>query len=99
MKKILNILKNPWLIGITGFLAVVALIWYLGPLIAVAGQTPLATDLGRVVTIMTVGGAFALYRVIEYVSTLRRNRDMLAWQSTPRAPIFDTSDIQAELAH
>ena len=28
-----------------------------------------------------------------------RNRDMLAWQSTPRAPIFDTSDIQAELAH
>ena len=78
MKKILSILTNPWLIGITGFLAVAALIWYLGPLIAVAGQTPLATDLGRVATIMTVGGAFALYQLVAYIDTLRRNRDMLA---------------------
>ncbi len=78
MKKILNVLKNPWLIGITGILAIAALIWYLGPLIAVAGQTPLASDLGRVVTIMTIGGAFGIYRLVEYVGSLRRNRDMLA---------------------
>jgi type VI secretion system protein ImpL len=78
MKKILNILKNPWLIGITGFLAVAGLIWYLGPLIAVAGQTPLASDLGRVGTIMTVGGMYGLYQIIYYIDTLKRNRDMLA---------------------
>jgi hypothetical protein len=28
-----------------------------------------------------------------------RNRDMLAWQRAPRAPIFDLSELQAELAH
>jgi hypothetical protein len=28
-----------------------------------------------------------------------RNRDMLSWQRAPRAPLFDVSDIQAELAH
>ena len=78
MKKILGILKNPWLIGITGFLAVAGLIWYLGPLIAVAGQTPLASDLGRVGTIMTVGGMYGLYQIIYYIDTLKRNRDMLA---------------------
>ncbi|MDS4025604.1 MAG: type VI secretion system membrane subunit TssM [Candidatus Contendobacter sp.] len=78
MKKILSILKNPWLIGITGFLAVAGLIWYLGPLIAVAGQTPLASDLGRVGTIMTVGGMYGLYQLFYYIDTLKRNRDMLA---------------------
>ena len=77
MKKILNFFKNPWLIGITGFLAVVALIWYLGPLIAVAGQTPLASDLGRVGTIMTVGGMYGLYQLLYYIDTLKRNRNML----------------------
>ena len=78
MKKILNFLKNPWLIGITGFLAVGALIWYLGPLISVAGSSPLATDLGRVATILAFGGSMAIYKVVYYVQTLRSNRDMLA---------------------
>ena len=55
MKKILNVLKNPWLIGLTGFAAVVALIWYLGPLISVAGASPFATDLGRIITIVVFG--------------------------------------------
>lgn len=78
MQKLLNILKNPWLIGVTGFVAVAGLIWYLGPLIAVAGQTPLGSDLGRVATIMTVGGAYGITQLIYYINTLRRNRDMLA---------------------
>jgi type VI secretion system protein ImpL len=78
MKKILNVLKNPWLIGITGFLAIVALIWYLGPLISVAGASPLASDLGRIVTIATFGASLAIYKVVYYIQTLRNNRDMLA---------------------
>ena len=28
-----------------------------------------------------------------------RNADMLAWQKTPKAPVFDVSEIVAELAH
>lgn len=28
-----------------------------------------------------------------------RNRDMLAWQRRPRAPVFDLSELQSELAH
>ncbi len=78
MTKILNFFKSRWFIGITGFLAVAGLIWYLGPLIAVAGQTPLASDLGRIGTIMTVGGAYGLYQLFYYIDTLKRNRDMLA---------------------
>ncbi len=78
MKKILNFFKNPWLIGITGFLAVVALIWYLGPLIAVAGSSPLASDFGRIATIVIFGGSIGIYRLLYYIQTLRSNRDMLA---------------------
>lgn len=78
MKKILNFLKNPWLIGFVGFTAIIALIWYLGPLISVAGASPLATDMSRLITIAVFGGSMALYRVIYYIQTLRNNRDMLA---------------------
>ena len=78
MSKFLGFFKSRWFIGITGFLAIASLIWYLGPLIAVAGQTPLASDLGRIGTIMTVGGMYGLYQIIYYVDTLRRNRNMLA---------------------
>jgi type VI secretion system protein ImpL len=78
MNRIPGIFKNRWLIGITGLLAVAALIWYIGPLIAVAGQSPFSSDLGRVFTIMTVGGAYGLTQLIYYINTLRRNRDMLA---------------------
>ncbi|MER2601176.1 MAG: hypothetical protein ABTR27_02360, partial [Candidatus Competibacter phosphatis] len=78
MTKILNFFKSRWFIGITGFLAVAGLIWYLGPLIAVAGQTPFASDLGRIGTIMTVGGMYGLYQLFYYIDTLKRNRNMLA---------------------
>jgi len=78
MNTILSFFKSRWFIGITGLLAVAALIWYLGPLVAVAGETPLASDLGRVFSIMTVGGMYALYQLYYYIDTLRRNRDMLA---------------------
>ena len=78
MKKILGIFTNPWFIGILGLLAVVALIWYLGPLISVAGHSPLATDFGRIALIFTVGGGFLLFQVVTYIQQLRQNRDMLA---------------------
>ncbi len=78
MNKLLSLAKKPWVIGVTGFLALVALIWYLGPLISVAGQSPLTSDLGRAVSIIVIGGSIALYRVFHYISVLRRNRDMLA---------------------
>jgi hypothetical protein len=32
-------------------------------------------------------------------SYAERNADMLAWQKAPRAPVFDASEIAAELAH
>ena len=41
MSKFLGFFKSRWFIGTVGFLAIASLIWYLGPLIAVAGQTPL----------------------------------------------------------
>jgi len=78
MNKILSFFKSRLFIGITGVVAVAALIWYIGPLIAVAGQSPLSSDLGRIFTIMTVGGVYGLTQVIYYINTLRTNRNLLA---------------------
>ncbi|MDQ5908898.1 MAG: type secretion system protein ImpL [Pseudomonadota bacterium] len=78
MDKILSIFKSKLFLGATGILAVAALIWYIGPLIAVAGQSPLSSDMGRIVSIMTVGGVYALTQLIYYINALRTNRNMLA---------------------
>lgn len=78
MDKILSIFKSKAFIGVTGVLAVAALVWYIGPLIAIAGASPLASDMGRVFTILTVGGVYGLTQVIYYINTLRTNRNMLA---------------------
>lgn len=78
MNKVLSFFKSRLFIGVTGVIAVAALIWYIGPLIAVAGQSPLSSDLGRIFTIMTVGGVYGLTQVIYYINTLRTNRNLLA---------------------
>ncbi|PIE83130.1 MAG: type VI secretion system membrane subunit TssM [Candidatus Contendobacter odensis] len=78
MRKVLNLIKKPWFIAIIGFMALVALIWYLGPLISVAGSSPLTSDLGRIVTILVFGVSIGLYKVIYYIQTLRNNRNMLS---------------------
>jgi type VI secretion system protein ImpL len=78
MGKILGIFKSKLFLGVTGILAVAALIWYIGPLIAIAGQSPLGSDMGRIISIMTVGGVYALTQVIYYINALRTNRNMLA---------------------
>ena len=78
MDKVLGIFKSKLFIGVTGVVAVAALVWYIGPLIAIAGESPLASDMGRVFTILTVGGVYGLTQVIYYINTLRTNRNMLA---------------------
>ncbi|MFE0752568.1 type VI secretion system membrane subunit TssM [Inquilinus sp. NPDC058860] len=51
MRKVLAILTARWFVSLVGVLLLSAIVWFVGPLIAVAEVRPLETALARVVTI------------------------------------------------
>jgi type VI secretion system protein ImpL len=44
VKTVFAFFKNKWVIQLLGIIALSLLIWFFGPLIAVAGRVPLETD-------------------------------------------------------
>ncbi|MCP5425224.1 MAG: type VI secretion system membrane subunit TssM [Gammaproteobacteria bacterium] len=77
MNKVLNIVKNPWVLGIAGLAALGVLIWTVGPLISVGDATPFASEAGRWISIGVLGSAYGLFKIQSYISTLRNNRRMV----------------------
>lgn len=60
MKKILGLIFNRWVLIAVLLLAVGCVIWIVGPLVAVAGNEPLATERARWIAIGVVVGCVAL---------------------------------------
>lgn len=87
-----------WVAVSLGVVLVALLVWFVGPLIAIAKWTPLASWIVRAcVIVLLVGGVAAFYAGKAYTAR-RRNRDMVgALNETPEAPPPDLSaaDISA----
>ncbi len=77
MNSVTALLKNRWFWLVTGVLALGVVIWWVGPLIAVGGAAPLATESGRWIAIAVTGSSLFLYRAVSYYETMRNNRRML----------------------
>jgi type VI secretion system protein ImpL len=54
MKAVFRFFFNPSLLGFSGLIALVLLIWFVGPLISLAGWIPLQSELARIVLIVLV---------------------------------------------
>ena len=60
MKKLLGLIFNRWVLIAVLLLAVACVIWIVGPLIAIAGNEPLATERARWIAIGVVVGCVVL---------------------------------------
>ena len=60
MKKMFGVFKKPWMISLLGILALSLLVWFVGPLLALAGYEPLAGQMARMITIMVLMIAWGL---------------------------------------
>ncbi|HET8728231.1 MAG TPA: type VI secretion system membrane subunit TssM, partial [Alphaproteobacteria bacterium] len=72
MKGLISILKARWFVTLIGAIVLSLLVWFLGPLIAVADVRPLESDLARfvcVVVILVVWGLTSLYGVMKAKKT------------------------------
>lgn len=74
----MRIFKNKWLIQGIGILALAALIWFAGPVIAIAGTAPLESALARGLTIATVVLVWVIFRVLMQIQGGRKDRQLMA---------------------
>lgn len=66
------------LLALLGLLAAAALLWFVGPLVAIAGVVPLAGEPARWIAIAALFGLAIAYRGWHAIAAARRNRALLA---------------------
>jgi type VI secretion system protein ImpL len=65
------------LLALAGLLAAAALIWYVGPLVAVAGVVPLAAEAARWAAIAALAAGVVMHRTWRRIAAARRNGRLL----------------------
>lgn len=72
--RIVQLLRSSWTITLLGFLALSFLIWFGGPLIAIAGSEPLVSPLVRCLVIVVLALVFVVYKYWKHVRTQESNK-------------------------
>nr|WP_316643659.1 type VI secretion system membrane subunit TssM [uncultured Roseateles sp.] len=93
MKKFLSVIFSPLALILYGLLALAALIWWIGPLIAIGESRPLDGVWTRVIVILAIFGIFALIKGIGAWKRKRANAEMVAGMSGGAS----ASDREAEV--
>lgn len=76
MNSVIGFFKKKWVIQLLGIIALSLLIWFFGPLIAVAGYVPLATDIVRLLVILALVVLWGLNNLRIQVKANRANAQM-----------------------
>ena len=74
LQPVMAVLKSSLFITIVGLLALALLIWFGGPLLAIAGYEPLASSSARLLTLLIIA---MLWGGSHYIKGLRENRSRM----------------------
>lgn len=77
MKALWEVLTARWLVTLVGALALALLVWFLGPLIAVAGYRPFESDLVRAGIVTAILVAWGLINILGHARAAARNERMI----------------------
>lgn len=78
MKKVVAVFRKKWVVSLIGLLALSALIWFGGPLIAIAGKVPLASPVVRLLVILVLVLIWGLNNLRIQMQANRADREMAA---------------------
>jgi len=96
MRLILGFLKQKAVIQVVGMLALSALIWFAGPLVAFAGHVPLAPEFNRLLAILVIVCLWAAYLLFTQARAKHTDRQMISELTTPPAdPLAQTREDEA----
>lgn len=95
MKKIFGFLRNRWFVSIVGLLCISILVWFVGPMIAIAGEVPLASQMVRLVTILVIVVLWGLNNLRIQMQVNKANTELSSSFDQPVSAQSDPSQIQS----
>ncbi|MEM9058618.1 MAG: hypothetical protein AAGD86_14160, partial [Pseudomonadota bacterium] len=100
MKAILGFFKKRWVISLLGLLALCLVVWFVGPLIAVAGREPLISPVVRLVVILVFVLLWGANNLRQQAAANKANREIAEGlvESDGDAPPDDASLSADEVA-
>lgn len=78
MKAVIGFFKNKWVIQFIGVAALGVLIWFVGPLIAIAGKAVLAPEWIRGITIAAIVVIWIIFRLLMQIRAGRKDQQLMA---------------------
>ncbi len=94
MKTIVAFFRNRWFVSITGLICVSVLIWFVGPMIAIAGEVPLASPMIRLLAILVVVVLWGLNNLRIQLQVNKANNELVAGFDEPQNQL-DPSQAQS----
>ena len=95
MSSIFLFLFNRWTASLLGIGAIGMLIWYVGPLIAIADYQPLESERSRVIFICVVVLIFVGYLLWRLIKAVRSNSRLMSGLAKPAAEEVPPGDVAA----
>ncbi len=94
MNRMISFLTNKWFLELIGILVLSVLIWFVGPLIAIAGSVPLDSPLSRIIGILLLTGIWLIYRLLRRLASVKQDRELIAGLTASA----DTNETQSASA-
>jgi len=99
VKKIIDFFKKQWVIQLLGIIAIALLLWFFGPLIAIAGHTPLESEVSRLIALLIVFVVWGLNNLRIQIKANRANNKMvddLAGSGSAADAVTDQTETESK---
>lgn len=94
----ISFLKNKWVLELIGVIVLSILIWFVGPLIAIAGSVPFESELSRIVCIAFLVSLWLMYRIMHRILSGKRDKQLMADLSSGGDGGSDANDAESASA-
>jgi type VI secretion system protein ImpL len=94
MKRLLGILTAKWFVTLLGAILLSLLVWFIGPLIAVAEVRPLDSQIVRLLVVMGIIFVWGLINIFSRVKQARTNDQMAAALTQAKDPVAAEADAE-----
>jgi type VI secretion system protein ImpL len=95
LKGLVNVFRRRWLVSALGIVAIGLIVWFLGPLVSVAGHEPLGSELARAVVIAVLVVLWILQRFLTHRRAQKNNQAMLEAMAEQPAPTETAGERQS----
>ncbi len=98
---ILNLIQMlgriPGLKSLIGVVAIIMLVWQLGPLLRMFGTNPLASNQARMITALVIVAVFLLFQLTRFLIRRRKNRQLTKELTESKDPLAAQTEEEAAI--